>query len=329
MFQYLKLVTITACCAGLIACGGGSSSPSGETSGALPATSGNLTLALTDGPMSTVDELVVHVEHLELRHADGRSVRLEPLGGPVDVDLAALRDGRLHDLLNDAQVPAGDYRGLAIGIDAERSHAGFSDGSRHQMRFAFAEGINVDEEFTVQPGEHMEFVIDVDLGQSLHRHRGGMGGGMGGGGSGDFYEFHSVTRMIDVDVAGGLVGAVDNTLVDINHPDCDPAPGGNWAYLFPGSATEPDDIAQEETDGRPGPIVTDRVDLHAATGEYRYHFAFLEPGSYRVAFTCAGEWDEAADDDYPSDPDAAFDFQAFSAPVEVIAGQVMVLDVSP
>lgn len=325
MLRHLKLAPIVASCAGLIACGGGSSSPSDEVSGIPPENSGILTLALTDGPMSTVDELVVHVEHLELRHSDGRSVRLEPLGGPVDVDLAALRDGRLHDLLNGAEVPAGDYLGLGIGIDPERSHAGFSDGSRQRMRFAFADGLNVDQEFTIHPDEHMEFVIDVDLGQSLHRHH----GGMMGGGTGDYYEFHSVTRMIDVDVAGGLVGVIDNGLVDINHPDCDPAYGGNWAYLFPGSAAEPDDIAQDEVDGRAGPIVTDRVDLHPGTGEYRYHFAFLEPGSYRVAFTCAGEADEAADDDYPADPDMAFDFQAFSAPAQVVAGEVTVHDINP
>lgn len=331
MRRSFQLPALALSCATLVACGGGSSDPSAGDDGnvAPPAVvNGNLTLALTDGPMSTVDQLVVHVEYVELRHTDGRLVRREPLGGPVDVDLAALRDGQLHDLLNEAEIPAGQYHGLSIGIDPERSHANFSDGSRHQMQFAFAEGLNVDSPFTMHPGEHAEFVIDVDLNQSLHLHHGGMGGGMGGS-TGDYYEFHSVTRMINMDGAGGLVGSIDAALIDINHPDCDSAPGGNWAYLFPGTATEPDDIAQDEVDGRPGPLVTDKVDLHPGTGEYRYHFAFLEPGSYRVAVTCSGEWDEAADDDYPSDPEARFDFQAFSDPIEVVVGQVTVLDLGP
>lgn len=333
MRRYLPLPAIALSCTALFACGDGSSDPSAAAGdgGTTPpeVVNGNLTLALTDGPMSTVDQLVVHIEYVELRHTDGRLVRHTPIGGPVDVDLAALRDGRLHDLLNGAEVPAGQYHGLSIGIDPDRSHANFSDGSRHQMRFAFAEGLNVERPFTVDPGAHAEFVIDVDLGQSLHRHQGGMGGGGMGGGTGDYYEFHSVTRMISMETAGGLVGAIDSTLIDINHPDCDSAPGGNWAYLFPGDATAPDDIAQDEVDGLPGPIVTDRVDLSPGTGEYRYHFAFLDPGSYRVAFTCSGEWDEATDDDYPSDPDARFDFQAFSEPVDVVAGQVTVLDIGP
>jgi len=334
MFRLPQAMAIALSCTTLIACGGSSSGSLGdgaEVGGVLPPTAGtgNLTLALTDGPMSTVEQLVVHIESLGLRHSDGRVVRLEPINGPVDVDLAALRDGRLHDLLNSAEIPVGQYTGISIGIDPERSHADFSDGSRRRMQFAFSEGLNVERQFTIEAGRHAEFVIDVDLGQSLHRHEGGMGGGGMGGGMNDYYEFHSVTRMIDADVAGGLVGAIDSSLVDVNHPECDSAPGGNWAYLFPGSATEPDDTAQDEIDNRPGPIVTDRVDLHPGTGEYRYHFAFLEPGSYRVAFTCAGEWDEAGDDDYPADPDARFGFQAFSAPVEVIAGQVVSLDVGP
>lgn len=320
MIRFSHISALVIACATLSACGGGSSTPSAVVS------DGNLTLALTDGPMSTVNQLVVHIEYVELRHADGRVIRQEPVGGPSEVDLVALHDGRLHDLLNEAEVPAGQYHGLSIGIDPERSHADFADGSRHRMQFAFAEGLNVDAPFTVGAGQHKELVIDVDLGQSLHYHQGGMGGGGMGGGSG-YYEFHSVTRMIDVENAGGLVGTIDTALVDINHPNCDSAAGGNWAYLFPGSAAEPDDIAQDDTDGRPGPIVTDRVDLHTGTGEYRYHFAFLEPGSYRVAFTCSGEWDEATDDDYPSDPDARFDFQAFSVAAEVAAGQVTVLDI--
>ncbi len=33
-------------------------------------------------------------------------------------------------------------------------------------------------------------------------------------------------------------------------------------------------------------------------------------------------WDEAGDDDYLSDPDGKFYFQAFCGPIEVVAGQV-------
>jgi hypothetical protein len=279
--------------------------------------------------MRSIQELVLHVDYLELRHADGEVYRVEPHGGPGDINLASLTDGRLHDLLDRSEVPAGDYHGLTIGVDPERSHVGFDDGSQHPMRFADAEGLDIQDSFSVRRGAHAEFVLDVDLGRSLYQHHDGGHHGGGGGGMGDYYEFHAAAHMIEVGEAGGLVGSVDGSLVDLNQPDCDPAAGGNWAYLFPGSAAEPDDIAQTESDGTEGPIATDRVELHNGLGEYRYHFAFLAPGSYRVAFTCSGEWDEAGDDDYPADPDGEFDFQAFSEPVDVVAGQVTVLDIVP
>ena len=318
-------------CLATAGCGGGGSNdgPNGPA-GRLPAQgTGTVTLALTDGPMRSVAELVLHVEYLELRQSGGELVRIEPHGGPGDIDLASLTNGRLHDVLDRSEVPAGAYHGLTIGVDTDRSYVGFSDGSRHPMRFPETEGLNIQAPFTVRRGEHAEFVLDVDLGRSLHQHGGGGHHGGPGGGMNPYYEFDSVFHFIEPGSAGGLVGSIDSTLVDINHPDCDPAGGGNWAYLFPGAAAEPDDIAQTEEDGRPGPVATDRVELHPGAGEYRYHFAFLEPGTYRVAFTCSAEWDEAGDDDYPADPDGEFGFQAFSDPVEVIAGQVTVRDINP
>ena len=62
--------------------------------------------------------------------------------------------------------------------------------------------------------------------------------------------------------------------------------------------------------------------MDPGSGDHGYHFGFLPEGTYRVAFTCSGEWDEAGDDDYPSDPDGKFDFQAFSDPITINAGQM-------
>jgi len=117
--------------------------------------------------------------------------------------------------------------------------------------------------------------------------------------------------------------------IDINHPDCDSAPGGNWAYLFPVDAVIPDDVAEPESDGVAGPLAADRVEMDPATGDHFYHFGFLSPGSYRIAFTCSGEWDEDGDDDCPSDPDGRFDFQMFSDPMDVMAGQMHRIDLMP
>ena len=118
-------------------------------------------------------------------------------------------------------------------------------------------------------------------------------------------------------------------MIDINHPDCDDSAGGNWAYLFPGGATEPDDISEPESDSVPGPIATDRVEMDPGTGDHFYHFGYLTAGTYRIAFTCSGEWDEVTDDDYPMDPEGLFDFQLFSSPMDVVAGELHRIDLGP
>ena len=63
--------------------------------------------------------------------------------------------------------------------------------------------------------------------------------------------------------------------------------------------------------------------------EHRYHFGYLDPGQYRIAITCAGEWDEVGDDDHPNDPDGEFAFHMFSGPMEVMPGQMHDNDLSP
>lgn len=53
--------------------------------------------------------------------------------------------------------------------------------------------------------------------------------------------------------------------------------------------------------------------MNYGAGAHEYHFGYLPEGSYRLAFTCSGEWDEPGNDDYPYDPDGRFGFRFFSA----------------
>jgi len=301
------------------ACGGGSGGSSGTATNPTDET-GTITVAITDGPMEDAQELMLRVTHVDFGQANGDVIRLQLHDGPADLDMMALQNGLTHDLVDHASLPAGDYRWMELGVDLEHSHIGMPDGGHYGLQLGEPEAFRVEQQFTIRSREHDEFIMDFDLRNAVqHHHMGGM--------MGDSFELHHALRLMNMEDVGGLTGAIDESLVDINYPDCDPAPGGNWAYLFPGDATQPDDVAETETDGIAGPIATDRVELHEGVGEYRYHFAFLPAGSYRVAFSCSSDWDEPGDDDYPQDPDGRFDFQAFSDPVAVVAGQVTVFDV--
>jgi hypothetical protein len=327
----IKNILIIIIAFGLTACGGGGGGGAVSTATAQqdpppmmppdPET-GFVTIGITDGPMDEARSVVLNITYLELGHMDGSVTRIDMDGGPLDLDMMQLQNGVAHDLVNGARVPAGEYEWMRLGVDVDHSYIDtMGMGGRHGLQMALQDGLTIHHSYFIPDADHLELMMDFDLRLGVVQHHMGM--------MGDRWELHPAIRLMDMATTGGLVGTVDLSLVDANNPACDPSEGGNWAYLFPGDASVPDDMAETESDGTPGPYAADRVELHTGLGEYLYHFGFLPEGSYRVAFTCSGEWDEEGDDDYPSDPDGRFDFHAFSEPVNVVAGEVVVLDLGP
>lgn len=317
-------VTIFLLMIGLASCGGGGGSGGSATGPSqVPppgAGSGFVTVGITDGPNDEVRSLVLNINHLELGHADGSVTRIGLGDGPIDLDLMGLQNGATHELVNRARVPVGQFEWIRLGVDLDRSYLETRGlGGRHGMHMTSADGLMVHEPFFVSDAEHLRLIMDFDLRLALRqRHMGMMG---------DRWELHPAMRLMNMDDVGDMTGRINLALVDASNPACDPAEGGNWVYLFVGGEAMPDDLAESEIDGIPGPYAADRVELHPGRGEYRYHFAFLPEGTYRVAFTCSGEWDEVGDDDYPVDPDGRFDFHAVSEPIEIVAGEITVLDI--
>jgi hypothetical protein len=312
--QGVKFIATLAMTALLYGCGSGSNGSSQPNQS--PPT-GTISVSLTDGPREDASEMVLHVTGIEMGHADGRMVNVAIPGGPMPIDMMQLQNGVFQMLAGGVEVPVGQYDWMRIVIDPDQSHVDLvNTGGRHSMRMGSnaTNGLEVHQQFQIRQGEHSEFMLDFDTRLGLQHHSGGM--------MGDRYELHSAMRLVHMNDAGGLRGVVDPAMIDVNHAACDDAPGGNWVYLFPGDAAEPDDIAMPDTDGMAGPMAVDRVELDTMTGDHRYHFTYLEPGAYRLAMTCSGEWDEDNDDDYPSDPEERFSFQMFSAPVDVMAGQM-------
>lgn len=297
-------------------CGGSNSSDGSTGSPAVPST-GTISVSITDDPWHDMDSMVIRITGMDFGHSNGDVHSFDIPGGPVDVDMMQLQNGVHQALVSDLGLPSGNYDWMRIRVDAGQSFMqDGGTGGHHGFRMGpgAREGLEVHEPFLVEAGAHADYMLDYDLRQGVrHSHSGMMG---------DQFELHNAMRLIHTEQAGRLFGNVDPSLIDVNHPDCDPTDGGNWVYVFPGDAEAPDDIAEVESDGVPGPIATDRVEMDPATGNFEYHFGYLPEGTYRLAFTCSGEWDESGDDDHPSDPDGKFGFQRFSGPVEIAARQV-------
>jgi hypothetical protein len=305
------------------ACGGGSGSPAPVLNVPTQAT-GSISISITDGPWEDAQALVLHITAMELGRSNGDVIQLGMPGGPMSIDMMQLQNGVSQALVTEMEVPVGQYEWMRMIIDLNQSHLDLAGtGGRHNMQMGpdADNGLEVHTFFQIADSAHEEFMLDFDLRSGVQRHQMGM--------MGDQFELHSAMRLVNMAESGGVTGLVAAGMIDINHPDCDVAPGGNWAYLFPGSATEPDDISEQNTDGIPGPLAADRVEMDPGTGDHFYHFGYLPAGSYRIAFTCSGEWDEEGDDDFPSDPEGMFDFQMFSDSVDVVAGQLHRVDLMP
>ena len=301
----------------LASCGG-----SGSDDSIAPPATGTVTVFLTDGPMDDAQSLVFHVTHVDLGHADGSITHVVLPGGPLDIDMMQLQNGAVQSILNNMTLPAGQYEWMELGVDLTQSHLGTMSGGRHNMTKSTAYPFRGTEPFEIGLAQHVEFVMDFDLRRGVRQHD--MGGMMG-----VEYQLHDAMRLMNTDNTGGVSGTVDVSLMDFNQASCDSTTGGNWMYVFAGTDAQADDLAAADTDGFPGPIATDMVEMNNGTGEYEYYFAFMNAGSYRVAFTCSGEWDEDSDDDYPTDPDGMFDFLTMSAAMTVTAGQMHMYNVTP
>ena len=322
-FLYGSVASAMAFIALASGCSGGSSNAVSVMNDPVTQATGSISISLTDGPWEEPQAVVLHITGIDLGHSNGEVTQLVMPGGPVNVDMMQLQNGVSRALVTAMAVSAGQYEWMRLRIDLSQSHIDLaSTGGRHNMQMGqdASNGLEVHEPFQIAESMHEEFVLDFDLRRGIQHHDMGM--------MGDQFELHSAMRLIDMEHSGGLTGSVEATMVDVNHPDCDAAAGGNWAYLFPGTATEPDDISEQDSDGVAGPIATDRVEMDPGTGDHFYHFGFVQEGSYRIAFTCSGEWDEEGDDDFPSDPEGRFDFQLFSSPMDVVAGQLHRFDLS-
>lgn len=260
--------------------GGGGSSGAGT---------GTMSLQITDGPVDTADNVFIQFHGLELQSADGKRTTLYYCQDPIDstktivsadacttppkskqLDLLTLNGGLADTLLDSFTLPSGHYSWMRLMVDTADPLDSYivvlSTPYELIIPSGAETGMKVNRGFDVPAGGSADFTIDFDLRKSVHLANGN-------------YMLRPTLRMVDNVMVGSISGTVDASLVP---GGCTPA-----VYVFEGSGVTPDDI-----DGiAPDPVATASVKLDNMS-VYRYQAAFLEAGSYTIAFTC----DAAADD---------------------------------
>lgn len=269
------------------ACGGGGDNDSGGGSGTV-------TLRITDAPVdnSAVEHVYVQFSSIELQGEGGRTVFYycqDPADSsktivstspcvtpkPRQIDLLALNGGLSDELLEGQTVPAGRYPWIRLAVDTSDAMDSYIvvSGSPHELTIPSGNqtGLKLIRGFIVPAGGHADFTIDFDLRKSVHVTATGE------------HVLRPVLRMVDNSQVGRIVGTVAASLVTAG---CSPA-----VYVFAGAAVTPDDIDGNAVE----PLTTATVRLDG--GVYRYTAAFLEIGSYTVAYSCQAAADDPATDD--------------------------------
>jgi hypothetical protein len=257
--------------------------------------SGTLSLQITDAAVDSAEHVYIQFSGLEIQAAGGGRTTLYYCQDPADptktilsqvpcttpvapkqLDLLALSGGQAETLLNHFTLPAGHYVWIRLMVDTagtRDSYIVLLGGAEHELTIPSGDqtGLKLNRGFNVPAGGSADFTIDFDLRKSVHVT-----------GTGD-YMLRPTLRLADNTLAGAIAGTVNAALVP---GGCTPA-----VYVFEGGGVTPDDI-----DGTPAdPVTTATVKLDG--GVYKYKAAFLEAGSYTVAYTCQAALDDPAVND--------------------------------
>lgn len=317
----LGLVVATA---GLIACNSGSSGGSSSSSG----DTGQMSLAVSDGPVDDAESVLVRFSAVEFNPASGDRFTIE-FDDIQTIDLLQEAQGDQSVILfEDEEIPAGDYNWIRLRLEpSPDSPEGPQGTQRTTSQIVFLDGAEFDlfvpgglqaglqtvGPFEIEANESQAYTVDIDLRKAIVR---GDNPAFGG----EHYRLRRALRLRlieNVDV-GHITGVVDEALI----PDpsaCTPDCPGVAVYVFEGEDADLQDIRQidEETDDPNNPVVTANVrfleDEDTGNWEYRYTAGFLSPGLYTVALTFAADQDDPTTED-------PIPFEFVNPEVEVIAG---------
>ncbi len=267
----------------------------GSSSDEQDASTGSLSIMLTDAAVDNVSEVWVDFAGVALKPQVGDEILIE-FATPTGINLLELQDGRSEALLNNEQVPVGPYEWIRLKVNAEfdnvfDSYAMLDDGSQVELRIPSGSqtGLKLVSGFTVTANQSTNIMLDWDLRQALSDPRGQPG-----------MHLRPALRVTDMAVFGTLTGTVEEALVTEMGPPEPPAEGpniactngelhdtGNAVYLYEGEVSEPLDIRGADTDPAVTATVTQNVE-----GVYEFGVTYLTVGSYTAAFTCQASGDD-------------------------------------
>lgn len=339
-FTNLNKIVLTSTLLALGACGG-----SGD--GGTNNDTASFTLNVTDAPIGDVQEVWVEFTGVTLKPAGGPEIvfsfddeATEDIVETKSIDLASLTGMASANLIDNEEIPAGQYNQIRLHVNAELDGvmdsfvvvdgvvdgAVIVDGKQFELRVPSGSnsGLKLNTPFTVaagsdgiEVGEESIYTIDFNLAKSVINP-----GGQVDPDKNPAYLLKPVLRLVQNIETGSISGTVQGDLVT---EDCD---GAVYAYV----GGEADAVVIEDIGGSgDDPLTTTEISSEAnLDGNFEYEFGYLSAGQYTLAFTC-----QANDETESEELDGTITFNdddiAFSDPifVTVEAGEEKVDQIFP
>ncbi len=300
----------------LVSCGGGSENNS-------QASTGQISLNITDAPVDAAEAVVVSFSSVTLKGKGELEDQIFEFDEAKSIDLMKLQGVASQPLLEAVTVPAGTYNGITLGVNAELdsqldSYITLLDGTSYELYVPSGSksGLKLNKSFTVAVNsdsiavsDESVYTIDFDLRKSIVQPPGQFNPD-----DEPAYFLKPVLRFVQNIETGAIQGEISAGLLTAdNCSDADPDTG-NAVYVYQGADVIPDDIDGELAE----PITTSLVKNESS---YQYEVGYLEAGEYTVAFTCRADEEIDAEDN---------DLQ-FSTAINVVVeeGRAITVDFNP
>ena len=287
------LVALTAC---------GSSSDDSDTT-PEPQQS-TFSLGVSDAPVSGLKEVNVVFDSITLKSNDDE-YRFETREAndetrPEMVNLLDYTGDDIFSLLDDEAVPAGEYSWLRADVingDSNNltmtSHVVYEDGSLAPLVVKRKGNDGVGEiqldGFTLNQAGN-EFVMEFDLKKSLVDPQNNE----------EIFLKPRGVRLENVAESEDIEGTVSDALIancETDNINLAAADGsfGHGVYLYASDVAVPMDNYQvtEEATPADAPLATADVVFDSEDNQYEFELAFIRPGDYQLAYTCATHIDDA------------------------------------
>ncbi|MDX1756168.1 MAG: DUF4382 domain-containing protein [Marinobacter sp.] len=271
MNHSLKAFSVAALAAALTACGGGSSSSDDDSTGSM-------SLDVTDAPTDQFAEVVIEFTGLTLQPADGEAIEFT-FDEPKTLDLLTLQGGETAPLLENEEVPAGEYSWIRLTLNVDNSYVTETGGAEKTLFIpSGAEtGLKLVSGFTVAQGGSSSFTIDFDARKSIVDPQGAVAD----------YFLRPALRLVNNLEVGSIAGTVDESTV-IQTECADSSQYTGMVYVYEGSDATPDDLGSANE-----PLVAVPVAYDEESTTYSFKAAFLLEGDYTASYSCDTDDNEA------------------------------------